>query len=177
MVDQVLDPLPPAATTSPRPGGSGRSPRPPWRSRLSRWEAKGAPYAFVTPFFVVFAIFGAFPMVYTFWVSLHRWDLIGDHTFTGLENYRKLLSDQVFWNATLNTFGIFLLATVPQFLLALRARGVAEPPAAVPDAVPDGRPDPQRDVGRGRRRSSSASSSPASSGSRTGCSAGSASSR
>jgi len=119
MVDQALEPFPATATTPPRPGGTGRPPRPPWRSRLSRWEAKGAPYAFVTPFFAVFAIFGAFPMAYTFWVSLHRWDLIGDHTFTGLENYRKLLTDDVFWNATLNTFGIFLLATVPQFLLAL----------------------------------------------------------
>jgi cellobiose transport system permease protein len=117
MVDQLTGPA--TARVALRPAGTGGPPRPPWRSRLSRWEAKGAPYALVAPFFVVFAIFSAFPMVYTFWVSLHRWELIGDHTWTGLGNYQKLLADPTFWNAALNTFGIFLLATVPQYLLAL----------------------------------------------------------
>jgi cellobiose transport system permease protein len=117
MVHQLTGP-PPAAAES-RPGAGGRPPRPPWRRRLSRWDTKGAPYAFVAPFFLVFAVFGAFPLVYTLWVSMHRWELIGTHTWVGLENYRKLLGDATFWNATYNTFGIFLLATVPQFLLAL----------------------------------------------------------
>ncbi|GAB6901717.1 carbohydrate ABC transporter permease [Kineosporia succinea] len=93
--------------------------RSPWRSRLSRWDQKGSPYAFVSPFFILFGIFGAFPLLYTFWVSLHAWPLLGEHSFTGLDNYQKLLQDPQFWNAAKNTLGIFVVSTVPQFTLAL----------------------------------------------------------
>ena len=76
-------------------------------------------YAFVSPFFIVFAVFGLFPLLFTFWVSLHDWSLLGGHTWAGLDNYRTLLGDDHFWNALVNTLGIFLLATVPQLLMAL----------------------------------------------------------
>ena len=33
-----------------------------------------APYLLIAPFFVLFAIFGLFPLFYTLWVSLHDWD-------------------------------------------------------------------------------------------------------
>jgi cellobiose transport system permease protein len=102
-----------------RMSGLDRKPRSPYRIRLSRAEHKGAPYAFVSPFFVVFAVFGAFPLLYTFWISLHAWPLLGAHSWSGLDNYRKLLSDHDFWNATRNTLGIFLLSIVPQYVLAL----------------------------------------------------------
>ena len=85
-----------------------------WRSRLTRADMKFAPYLFIAPFFVLFAIFGAFPLVYTGWVSLHDWHLIGEHTFVGFGNYTALFADPDFWNALKNTVGIFVLATVPQ---------------------------------------------------------------
>lgn len=78
-----------------------------------------APYVFITPFFVLFAIFGAFPLLYTGWVSLHDWHLIGEHTFVGFANYTTLFSDADFWNALRNTVGIFVIATVPQLFMAL----------------------------------------------------------
>ncbi|GAB3933714.1 sugar ABC transporter permease [Kribbella albertanoniae] len=93
--------------------------RVPWRSRLTRADVKLAPYFFIAPFFVLFAIFGAFPLVYTGWVSLHDWHLIGEHTFVGFGNYTALFADPDFWNALRNTVGIFILATVPQLLMAL----------------------------------------------------------
>ncbi|MFB6726468.1 carbohydrate ABC transporter permease [Kribbella sp. NPDC056345] len=80
---------------------------------------KLAPYFFIAPFFVLFAIFGAFPLVYTGWVSLHDWHLIGEHTFVGFGNYSTLFADPDFWNALRNTVGIFVLATVPQLMIAL----------------------------------------------------------
>jgi cellobiose transport system permease protein len=78
-----------------------------------------AGYAFVSPFFLVFAVFGLFPLLFTFWVSLHDWSLLGDRSWSGLGNYSKLLGDDHFWNALRNTLGIFVLATVPQLLLSL----------------------------------------------------------
>jgi cellobiose transport system permease protein len=93
--------------------------RPGWRTRLTRADIRFSPYLFISPFFVVFAIFGVFPLVYTAWVSLHDWHLIGDHTFVGFQNYTDLVADPDFWNAVVNTFAIFVIATVPQLLVAL----------------------------------------------------------
>ena len=90
------------------------------RSRLYRLDVKASPYAYVTPFFLLFLTFGVFPVVFTAWVSLHRWNLLAtDHPWAGLANYRELLADDRFWNALFNTVSIGLLSTVPQLLLAL----------------------------------------------------------
>jgi len=79
-----------------------------------------AGYAFVSPFFIMFGIFGLFPIVFTLWVSLHDWRLLGGKEgWVGLANYSALLHDDNFWNALVNTLGIFLLATIPQLLFAL----------------------------------------------------------
>jgi cellobiose transport system permease protein len=95
-------------------------PRPAIRNRLYRLDVKASPYLYILPFFVIFGIFGAFPLVYTGWVSLHEWGLLEEaHPFIGLANYRELLADPYFWNALLNTLQILVLSTVPQLLLAL----------------------------------------------------------
>ncbi|MCL3837434.1 carbohydrate ABC transporter permease [Aeromicrobium duanguangcaii] len=87
------------------------------RTRLARQQ--GAGLAFVSPYFLVFAVFGLFPLIYTAWVSMHEWTLLaGKVEFIGLENYRELMVDSAFWRAMVNTFGIFVLATVPQLVVA-----------------------------------------------------------
>ncbi|WP_245930335.1 carbohydrate ABC transporter permease [Allonocardiopsis opalescens] len=80
-----------------------------------------SPYLYVAPFFVLFAIFGLFPVIYTLWISLHDWTLLGgQEAFVGLDNYAYLLfEDTRFYNALFNTLGMFVLATVPQLLIAL----------------------------------------------------------
>jgi cellobiose transport system permease protein len=88
-------------------------------SRRARWDMKYSPYLYIAPFFVVFGIFGLYPMVKTAWMSLHDWDMIGEHTFIGFGNYADLVKDDYFWNAVVNTLGIFVVATVPQLALAL----------------------------------------------------------
>ncbi|WP_173084159.1 carbohydrate ABC transporter permease [Phytohabitans rumicis] len=94
--------------------------RPAPRHRLSRLDIKLSPYLYIAPFFVLFGVFGAYPLGYTLWVSLHDWDLLAeDHPFVGLANYSELLGDADFWNAVVNTLGIFVISTVPQLLLAL----------------------------------------------------------
>lgn len=88
------------------------APRPAARRSLT-------PYLYIAPFFLLFGVFGAFPLVYTLWISLFEWNPIGDKTFIGLENYTELVADDRFWNATFNTFSIWVLSTVPQLALAL----------------------------------------------------------
>ncbi|NUT32949.1 MAG: sugar ABC transporter permease [Hamadaea sp.] len=87
---------------------------------LHRLDTKVSPYLYISPFFVLFGVFGVFPLVYTAWVSLHDWSLLDDeHPFTGLANYRELFADAYFWNALGNTISIMLLSTVPQLVMAV----------------------------------------------------------
>jgi cellobiose transport system permease protein len=93
---------------------------PVWRRWLRRVDQKGSPYLYVSPFFIIFAIFGLFPLLYTAWMSLTDKNLLIPHAnFIGLQNYRELLHDSYYWNAFRNTFGIWILSTVPQLCLAL----------------------------------------------------------
>ncbi|MFV2053817.1 carbohydrate ABC transporter permease [Aliiroseovarius sp. YM-037] len=44
-------------------------------------------------------------------ISFQNWNLLGDRTWAGLENYRKLWEDPVFWKVFKNTFVYLLLGT------------------------------------------------------------------
>lgn len=107
---------PPTPTAPPAPPGGARERR---RFTLDRLDLTYSPYVYIAPFFLIFGAFGLYPMARTAWMSLHDWDMIGERTFIGLDNYTRLLSDDYFWNALVNTFGIFALSTIPQLLLAL----------------------------------------------------------
>lgn len=92
----------------------------PWRARLNRWDVRYSPYAYIAPFFLLFAIVGAFPLLYTGWVSVHDWHLIrGQGDFVGLKNYVAVLHQDNFWRGLRNTFSIFLLSAVPQVVFAI----------------------------------------------------------
>lgn len=80
---------------------------------------RSAPYGYIAPFFVIFAIFGLFPLLYNFYISFFDWNPIGLQTFIGFKNFVRLWEDPRFWNATLNTIGIWLFSTIPQLLVAL----------------------------------------------------------
>lgn len=91
-----------------------------WRQTLGRWDVKVSPYLYVSPFFVVFAVTGLFPLLYTGYVSLHEWDLLGGQgEFTGTENFTWVLGQAFFWKALRNTVSIFLLSSVPQVIIAI----------------------------------------------------------
>ncbi len=88
--------------------------------RLSRLDIKYSPYLYVAPFFILFATFGLYPLFMTGYMSFTNWDLIGAHRdFVGFDNYTALIRDEHFWNAVRNTLAIFVIATIPQFVLAL----------------------------------------------------------
>ncbi|MFG2935528.1 carbohydrate ABC transporter permease [Streptomyces sp. NPDC048282] len=76
-------------------------------------------YAAISPYYVLFAVFGAFPVGFSLYLSFQDWDGIGDMKFVGFRQYYWLLHDSVFWHALLNTFEIWFLSTVPMLFLAL----------------------------------------------------------
>ena len=106
LVEQPTDSGPRGRRTPPTAG--------PRRERRSL-----TPYLYIAPFFVLFGVFGAFPILYTLWISLFEWNPIGDKVFVGGDNYATLLADPRFWNATGNTMSIWVLSTVPQLAIAI----------------------------------------------------------
>jgi cellobiose transport system permease protein len=105
-------PVTPNAAEAPRPRSA-------LRSRLGALDVQASPYLYVAPFFILFALVGLFPLVYTFVVSINDWDLLsGAGEWVGLENYAAELTDPYFWNSLFNTFSIFLLSAVPQLVAA-----------------------------------------------------------
>lgn len=75
---------------------------------------------FIGPFIGVFAVFLGYPVVYSFFLSLHKttiysnwYNKFSDMTWCGLEHYRNLLSnDPVFWWSLISTF-IYAILTIP----------------------------------------------------------------
>jgi cellobiose transport system permease protein len=90
------------------------------RSRLHRIDSKASPYLYISPFFVLFGLFGLFPLGYTAWVALTDRTLLNPQVnFIGLDNFSNLIHDSYFWNAVENTLAIFLISTIPQLAFAL----------------------------------------------------------
>ncbi|WP_043441917.1 carbohydrate ABC transporter permease [Arthrobacter sp. L77] len=118
---------PPPPDTNPRASRGTSVKRLAFSQKVSKWDVKLSPYLYISPFFLLFAITGLFPLLYTAWVSLHSWNLIGGQgDFTGLENYAFVLAQPFFWNAVGNTFSIFLLSSVPQVVLAIAIAAVLD---------------------------------------------------
>ncbi|MGW1540418.1 carbohydrate ABC transporter permease [Streptomyces sp. NPDC002309] len=113
-----------AAPARPSAGAPGSERERRRRARLSRrWQRdmRWSPYAFVSPFFLLFLAFGLFPLVYTGWASLHQVELTAptDMNWVGLRNYTRIFDDDFFWNAAGNTLTIGVISTVPQLLMAM----------------------------------------------------------
>ncbi|REF35443.1 carbohydrate ABC transporter permease [Thermasporomyces composti] len=107
-----------AAARSRRSSSVGRGPGQNRRSLRARLRENRAFYLTIAPFFVLFALFGAFPIVASFAVSFVRWDGLSEPEFVGLGNYLILAEDPVFRKAIWNTIYIWLGSTVATMALA-----------------------------------------------------------
>lgn len=104
----------------------------PWRTRLGQFEWKASPYLYIAPFFLLFAVVGLFPLLFTVYIATRQYNtLTGDGgvaicgaTCNSDEpsiwaNFNWVLHQQSFWDALRNSFSIFILSSVPQIILAL----------------------------------------------------------
>ena len=80
-------------------------------------------YAFASPFIIGFLVFTAFPMIYSIWLSFHRWDMISPPRFVGLDNFAKLITDPranlSLYNSAFYTIFAVPIQLVIAFALAL----------------------------------------------------------
>ncbi len=70
-----------------------------------------APYAFISPFYLLFGFFFLAPSLIALVLSLFRWDGINDPRFVFARNYGRLVSDKVFAQAATNT-AVYAIASL-----------------------------------------------------------------
>lgn len=80
-------------------------------------------YLFAAPFIIGFLVFTAFPMIFSIWMSLHKWDLISAPRFVGLDNIIRMLTDErtnlSLYNSAFYTIFAVPIQLVISFSLAL----------------------------------------------------------
>lgn len=75
-------------------------------------------YLAVSPYYLLFAVFSAIPIIFTAWISLTSWSGLGKARFIGLQNYAWLLGDKLFWKSLGNTLILWVMSTVPCLTIA-----------------------------------------------------------
>lgn len=126
---------------------SRRAARPFWdRVRFVRQDLTAAmpplphvAYLFISPFFILFSIFLAFPVVYTLYLSFFEYQGVGQGSlfwidfgafyleipriaqleFVGLGHYSRLLGNELFWQSMFNTTYILVIQVPLMIGLAL----------------------------------------------------------
>ncbi|MGI6565773.1 MAG: sugar ABC transporter permease [Firmicutes bacterium] len=84
---------------------------------------KTAPYIFISPFFILFAIFMVYPIIYSVVLSFHDVKQLSQLSYIGLDNYKLLFDTPRFYRALSNTtyyaVGMCLLNVIIGFVIAL----------------------------------------------------------
>ena len=81
-----------------------------------------APYVLLSPFLLLFAVFGVFPLGFSLYLAFQSWEPtsgLGAMQFVGFENYLFALQDEWFWKSLKNTAWLALASGVPQHLVAI----------------------------------------------------------
>jgi ABC-type sugar transport system permease subunit len=110
-----------------------------------RRRTSPVPYLFIAPFLVIFLGFSAYPIGFALQLSFTNWHGAGVLRFTGLANYRYLLTSSDFWGSMVNSGLLWLLVVPAQVLLGLvvavalsrsRLRGVFSATLIAPFVTP-----------------------------------------
>lgn len=72
---------------------------------------KTAPFVFLLPFFLLSLVFTFIPMIYSFFISFQKMSFLNlsKSKFVALDNYKKVLEDEVFLKAIVNNLKLILI--------------------------------------------------------------------
>jgi ABC-type sugar transport system permease subunit len=85
------------------------------RSFLPAVPDRWLPYLFLAPALLTLVGILAYPLIYSFWLSLYRYDLLNPRRYVGLRNYERIWHDEKVWNSLQVTF----IFSIPVLLLNL----------------------------------------------------------
>ncbi|XHS79927.1 carbohydrate ABC transporter permease [Burkholderiaceae bacterium UC74_6] len=81
-----------------------------------------APYLLISPFLILFGIFGLFPLLFSLWLAFQSWEPtsgLDAMRFVGIDNFVFALTDGWFWKSLKNTLWLATASGLPQHLVAL----------------------------------------------------------
>lgn len=84
------------------------------KKRRAKWGL-----IFCLPFLITFLVFQLYPILYSLYLSFMFQENSRTFYFTGLDNYKDLIQDDVFWKSVANTWKIWLLNFIPQLVSSL----------------------------------------------------------
>ncbi len=88
-------------------------------SPLAKFKNNFVNFSFILPAVLIFSIFYIFPFIEIFNLSLHEWNGISLHrTFVGLDNFKELMQDSIWWQSMGHAGFITLIALTFQNMVA-----------------------------------------------------------
>ncbi|MGD6843847.1 carbohydrate ABC transporter permease [Bacillus infantis] len=76
-------------------------------------------YLYIAPFFIIFAIIGLYPALFSLYLAFQKWNGLSPMTFAGLNNFKIVLEDPLFWKSVYNTIVMGLMGTAPQLIVGI----------------------------------------------------------
>jgi len=88
-----------------------------WREIVRRRWA----YVFISPFYILFLGFGFLPVIFSVYLSFHKWKGLGPMEFVGLKNFTYLfgIGGKAFWQSIQNGIILFFMYVPIMTFLAL----------------------------------------------------------
>jgi len=77
------------------------------------------PYLLVSPYLLFVIVFVVFPVLFCFFLTFNKWNIISPMKFIGTDNYPRLFHDRLFWKAIANTLKFLLLHIPLQLIISL----------------------------------------------------------
>lgn len=92
-----------------------------FHSSLSpKWQQTITAVMFIAPFAILYAIFTILPIFQTFWIALHRWEIMGTNIqYLGLRNFERLLTVDTQFQQAFGTTIVFVALTIPIIFVGL----------------------------------------------------------
>lgn len=75
-------------------------------------------YLYIAPFYILFLIFGAYPLLASLYYSFTSWDGLSQPVFIGIANYVNLFRDPTFTRVITNTLIVWLGSTIATLIVA-----------------------------------------------------------
>ncbi len=82
-------------------------------------KKKLLPYLLVSPYLIFVIVFVLFPVLFCFFLTFQKWNIIAPMKFIGTDNYSRLIHDRLFWKAIGNTLKFLLLHIPLQLVVSL----------------------------------------------------------
>jgi multiple sugar transport system permease protein len=76
-------------------------------------------FFFLAPSLIGMLVFIVYPILSSFWLSFHDWNMLSAPQFVGLDNFNALLADKDFWRALRYTLNFIVLYVPAVFVLGL----------------------------------------------------------